>query len=159
MLIAKLPHEFENERLRTAPLDAAETEKIDVVLNTLVNGTMDDLTSAADLLDRWGLIPESYQYRNFHLVPTLLGQGAGYLLTRSPGPAASRLQSARRSFPKDDLFLREFLFAKCWEQGLHRRYGAMLLSDEWAPLRDRLHGAFGEPQYSHRGDETYVLHA
>ena len=75
---------------------------------------MEDLTAAADLLDRWGLIPESYQYRNFHLVPTLLGQGVGYLLARSPGPAASRLQTARRSFPKDDLFFREFLFAKCW---------------------------------------------
>ena len=97
-------------------------------MNTLSNGAMDDLTSAADLLDRWGLIPESYQYRNFHLVPTLLGQGAGYLLTRQPGPAAARIQSARRSFPKDDLLFREFLFAKCWEQGLHRRYGELLLA-------------------------------
>ena len=156
MLTAKLLHEFENERLRTGPLGVAEAEKIDAVLNTLVNGAMDDLTSAADLLDRWGLIPESYQYRNFHLVPTLLGQGVGYLLARSPGPAASRLQSARRSFPKDDLFFREFLFAKCWEQGLHRRYGALLLSDEWAPLRDRLHGAFGEPQNWHRAAEAYT---
>ena len=101
--------------------------------------------SAADLLDRWGLIPESYQQGNFHLVPTLLGQGVGYLLTRLPGPAASRLQGARRSFPKDDLFFREFLFAKCWEQGLHRRYASLLLGDEWAPLRDRLHATFGEP--------------
>ena len=144
-LIAKLLHEFENERLRTGSLEADELEKIDTALDTLVSGAMDDLTSAADLLDRWGLIPESYQYRNFHLVPTLMGQGASYLLSRSPGPAASRLQSARRSFPKDDLFFREFLFAKCWEQGLHRRYGALLLGDEWAPLRDRLYEAFGEP--------------
>ncbi len=44
--------------------------QIDVVVNTLVNGAMDDLAAAADLLDRWGLIPESYRYRNFHLVPT-----------------------------------------------------------------------------------------
>ena len=146
ILMARLLHEFQNERLRTAPLEAAEAEKIDDVLNTLVNGAMDDLTSAADLLDRWGLIPESYQYRNFHLVPTLLGQGIGYLLARLPGPAAGRLQSARRAFPKDDLFFREFLFAKCWEQGLHRHYGALVLSDEWAPLRDRLHEAFGEPR-------------
>ena len=114
------------------------------MLDTLVKGALDDLTSAADLLDRWGLIPELYHYRNFHLVPTLMGQGASYLLSREPGPAASRLQSARRSFPKDDLFFREFLFAKCWEQGLHRRYGALLLGDEWALLRDRLHEAFGE---------------
>ena len=105
---------------------------------------MEDPTSAADLLDRWGLIPESSQHRNLHLVPTLVGQGAGYLLTRSPGPAASRLQSARRSFPRDDLFFREFLFAKCWEQGLHRRYGALLLGDEWASLRGRLRGAIGD---------------
>ena len=152
ILVAKLLHEFENERLRAAPLDAAEAQKIDDVLNTLVHGAMDDLTSAADLLDRWGLIPESYHYRNFHLVPTLLGQGAGYLLARLPGPAASKLQTARRAFPKDDLFFREFLFAKCWEQGLHRRYGALLLNDEWAPLRDRLHEAFGEPQNWHRAD-------
>jgi hypothetical protein len=145
MLMARLIHEFENERLRAASLKADELEKIDAVLDTLVEGAMEDLTSAADLLDRWGLIPESYQYRNFHLVPTLMGQGASYLLSRSPGPAASRLQSARRSFPKDDLFFREFLFAKCWEQGLHRRYGELLLSDRWAPLRDRLQEAFGEP--------------
>jgi hypothetical protein len=120
------------------------------VLNTLVNGAMDDLTSAADLLDRWGLIPELYQYRNFHLVPTLMGQAACYLLTRSPGPAASKLQSARRSFPKDDLFFREYIFAKCWEQGLHRRYGALLLGDEWASLAERLHEKFGEPPHSNR---------
>ena len=120
-----------------------EADLVDMVLHSLTNGTMEDLTSAADLLDRWGLIPESYQYRNFHLVPTLLGQGLGYLLTRSPSFAATRLQIARRSFPKDDLFFREFLFAKCWEQGLHRRYGALLLGDQWAPLRDRLHETFG----------------
>ena len=64
--------------------------------------------------------------------------GTCYLLSRSPGPAASRLQSARRSFPKDDLFFREFLFAKCWAQGLHRRDGELFLSEQWLPLRDRL---------------------
>ena len=108
------------------------------VLDTLVTGAMDDLAVAADLLDRWGLIPESYQYRNFYLVPTLMGQGLGYLLTRAPGPTASRLQSARKSFPKDDIFYREYVFAKCWEQGLHRKYGEMLSGDGWEPLRDRL---------------------
>ena len=142
LLMAKLLRGFEDERRRDMQLEIGEAEQIEVVLNTLVNGAMDDLTWAADLLDRWGLIPESYQYRNFHLVPTLMGQGDAYLLTRSPGPAASRLQSARRSFPKDDLFFREFLYAKCWEQGLHRRYGELLLSDEWAPLRDRLQVEF-----------------
>ena len=90
------------------------------------------------LLEKWGLIPESYQYRNFHLVPTLLGTGMLYLLDHKPGPAASRLQSARRSFPKDDLFFREFLFAKCCEQGVHRQYAALLLSDNLRPLLDRV---------------------
>ena len=151
LLMARLLHVFEDEQRRAKGPDGVDTERIDAVLGTLVNGAMEDLTSAADLLDRWGLIPESYQYRNFHLVPTLMGQGAGYLLNRSPGPAASRLQSARRSFPNDDLFFREFLFAKCWEQGLHRHYGALLLSDEWTPLRDRLHEAFGEPPDTNRG--------
>ena len=144
LLMARLLRVYEDERRRTQQLQSVEAEQIDLVLNTLVNGAMEDLTAAADLLDRWGLIPESYQYRNFHLVPTLLGQGGGYLLARSPGPAASRLQSARRSFPKDDLFFREYLFAKCWEQGLHRRYGALLLGDGWEPLRERLTGALGE---------------
>ena len=102
------------------------------------------MTAAADLLERWGLIPETYQYRNFHLVPTLIGQSLGYLLTRSPGPAASRLQSARRSFPKDDLFFREFLFAKCWEQGIHRQYAELMLCDAGKPFRDRLKHTFGE---------------
>ena len=159
MLMAKLLHEFEIERLRTAPLEGAEAEKIDSALSSLVHSAMDDLTSAADLLDRWGLIPESYQYRNFHLIPTLLGQGAGYLLAGWLGPAASRLQGAHRSFPKDDLFLREFLFAKCWEQGLHRRFGALALSDEWAPLRDRLRATFGEPPRSYRPTERLPLDA
>ena len=142
--MARLLRVYEDERLRAMRLEADDAAQIDLVINTLVNGAMDDLTSAADLLDRWGLIPESYQYRNFHLVPTLLGQGTGYLLTRLPGPAASRLQSARRSFPKDDLFFREFIFAKCWEQGLHRHYGELLLGDEWTPLRDRMEETFGE---------------
>ena len=149
LLIARLLQVYEAERLRATRLEAHEAEQMNTVLNTLVNGAMEDLTTAADLLDRWGLIPESYQYRNFHLVPTLLGQGLGYLLARSPGPAASRLQSARRSFPKDDLFFREFIFAKCWEQGLHRRYAALLLSDGWVPLRDRLQETFGEPASWH----------
>jgi hypothetical protein len=96
-------------------------------------------------LDRWGLIPESYQYRNFHLIPTLIGQGIGYMLNRSPGPAASRIQSARRSFPMDDLFFREYIFAKCWEQGLHRVYGDLLLGDAWTTLERHLHEAFGPP--------------
>ena len=157
LLMARLLHVYEDERRRAEGAAFDEADLVDMVINTLANGAMEDLTSAADLLDRWGLIPESYQYRNFHLVPTLLGQGLGYLLTRSPGPAASRLQSARRSFPKDDLFFREFLFAKCWEQGLHRRYGKLLLGDQWAPLRDRLHEAFGEPPSSHRADEGYAL--
>ena len=145
LLMARLLRVYEDERRRSMALTVDEAELVDVVLSTLANGAMEDLTSAADLLDRWGLIPESYQYRNFHLVPTLMGQGVGYQLTRLPGPAAARLQGARRSFPKDDLFFREFLFAKCWEQGLHRRYGELLLSDHWTPLRDRLHEAFGEP--------------
>ena len=150
LLLARLLRVYQDERQRDATSDEGELDRIDVVVNTLVNGAMDDLTAAADLLDRWGLIPESYQYRNFHLVPTLMAQGAGYMLTRSPGPAASRLQSARRSFPKDDLFFREYIFAKCWEQGLHRRYGALLLGEEWGPLRDRLNETFGEPPDTNR---------
>ena len=148
LLMARLLDVFEDERRRTVQLEPAEAEQIDTVLKTLVHGAMEDLTAAADLLDRWGLVPESYQHRNFHLIPTLMGQGAGYLLTRSPGPAASRIQSARRSFPRDDLFFREYLFAKCWEQGLHRKFSALLLGDDWAPLRDRLHDTFGEPGLS-----------
>ena len=99
---------------------------------------MGALTVAADLLDRWGLIPESYQYRNFYLMPTLMGQGLGYLLTRAPGPTASRLQSDRKSFPKDDIFYQEYVFSKCWEQGLNREYGTMLMGDGWEPLQERL---------------------
>ena len=138
-MIARLLDVYENELLRARRLDEDEAVLIDVTVKTLANGAMDDLTAAADLLDQWGLIPESYQYKNFELVPTLMGQGVSYLLTRSPGPAAARLQAARRSFPKDDLFFREYLFAKCWEQGIHRSYGALLASDESAPVRDRPH--------------------
>ena len=119
------------------------SETAEDVLDTLVNGAIDDLTVAADLLDRWGLIPESYQYRNFYLAPTLMGQGLGYLLTCAPGPAASRLQAARKSFPKDDLFYREYIFAKGWEQGLHWKYGALLTGDGWEPLRERIRKEFG----------------
>ena len=144
LLIARLIDAFVQEQYRMAPPKPMESEALDEVFNTLVNGAMDDLTSAADLLDRWGLIPESYQYRNFHLVPTFLGQGAGYLLARMPGPAASRLQSARRAFPKDDLFFREFVFAKCWEQGVHRRYADLAAGDGWLPMQERLNTAFGD---------------
>ncbi len=144
LLMARLIDVYESERRRSVELNAAESEQIGMVLNMLVNGAMEDLTTAADLLHRWGLVPESYHNRNFHLVPTLLGQGASYLLVRSPGPAASRLQTARRSFPQDDLFFREFLFAKFWEQGFHRRYGTLLLGDEGKPFLTRLNETFGE---------------
>ena len=43
------------------------------------------------------------------------------------------------------LFFGEFIFAKCWEQGLHRTYGELWLSDGWDPLRDRLQREFGQP--------------
>ncbi len=104
---------FQDERRSGTAPDALDAAQVEVVVETLVYGAMEDLTAAADLLDRWGLVLDADQYRNFHLVPTLMGQGAAYLLTRSPGPAASRLQSARRFFPRDDLFFREFIFAKC----------------------------------------------
>ncbi len=138
LLIARLLRVHEDDLRRASPQNVKQIAKIDVILNIIIDRAMDDLTLAADLLDRWGLIPESYQYRNFHLVPTLVGQGTGYLLVRAPGPAASRLQSARRSFPKDDLFFREFLFAKCWEQGIHRQYAELLCSDGWKSFSDRL---------------------
>ena len=89
------------------------------------------------------MIPKSSQYPNVHLVPTLMGQGAGYPLARSSGLAASRIQSARRALPKDDLFFREFLFAKWWEQGLQQRYGEMLLGEELEPLHDRFEAEYG----------------
>ena len=113
------------------------------VLDELVTGAMNDLTVPADLLDHWGLISESYQYRNSYLVPTLMGQGLGYLLNRPPGPTAIRLQSARKPFPKDDLFCREYIFAKCWDQGLQRKYGELLTGDAWESLRERLRREFG----------------
>ena len=109
----------------------------------LVRGGLEDLTSAADLLDSWGLIPAHRHYRNFYMVPTLQGQGLGYLLARMPGPAASRMQSAHRAFPKDELFFREYLFAKCWEQGVHRQYGELTLGAGWKPMSDRLIATFG----------------
>ena len=149
LLMARLLDVYEDERRRAVQLGPGEEEQAGGVLNTLAVGAMDDLTTAADLLDRWGLIPETHHYRNFHLIPTLLGQGLGYLLNRSPGPAASKLQSARRSFPQDDLFYREFIFAKCWEQGLHRLYGGMLLGDTWNSLGERLRDAFGPPTQRH----------
>jgi len=143
LLVAKLLRAYQDECLAAREHDKDQMERIEANLNLLVDAAMEDLTLSADLLDHWGLIPESYQYRNFHLVPTLLGQGSGYLLVRSPGPAASRYQSARRSFPKDDIFLREFLFAKCWEQGIHRQYAALTLSDDWTLLADRIRKMLG----------------
>jgi tetratricopeptide (TPR) repeat protein len=140
LLIARLLHAFQDENLRSENVSRTEAELLDAIIDTLATRALDDLTSAADLLERWGLIPESRLYRNFHQVPTLMGQGLSYLIGRSPGPAASRLQSARRSFPRDDLFFREFIFAKCWEQGLHQRFGRLVLSDEWEPLRERING-------------------
>ena len=144
ILITRLLEAYELECLRTSSLSHDVLNQIKQRFEVLVNTAMEDLTLAADLLDHWGLIPETYQYRNFHLVPTLLGQGKAYLLHGLPGPAASRLQSARRSFPKDDLFYREFLFAKCWEQGLHREYAVQLLGDGWQPFVDRIYKVLGE---------------
>lgn len=74
-----------------------------------------------------------------------MGQGAGFLLAGSSGAVAGRFQSARRAFPKDDLFLCEYIFAKCWEQGLHRRYGELFIGGEGDAIRKRLVVAFQEP--------------
>ena len=139
LLMAKLLDVYQRE----SALDESASVNAKEVLDELVTVAMEDLTVAGDLLDHWGLISESYQYRNFYLVPTLIGQGLGYLLSNRPGPTASRLQSARKSFPKDDLFYREYIFAKCWEQGLHWKYGALLTGDGREPLRERLHKEFG----------------
>jgi hypothetical protein len=138
VLIARLLRVYEDEIRRGSSPETVKAERIDPIISLLMDQAMEDLASAADLLDHWGLIPESYQYRNFHLVPTPLGQSSAYLLARLPGPAASRLQSARRSFPKDDLFLREFLFAKCWEQGMHRKYAEFVLGDGWSALEKEI---------------------
>jgi hypothetical protein len=144
LLIARLIDAFEREQpgaaLSPERPDAARGAR--TVLGMLVNGALADLTAAADLLDRWGLIPESYQYRNFHLISTFVGQGTAYLLSRQHGPAASRLQSARRSFPKDDLLFREYAFAKCMEQGVHRQYAALASGARWTPMQERLLAAF-----------------
>ena len=150
LLIARLLRVFEDERSSAGQLERAQADVLADIVSKLVNGVMEDLTLAADRLEKWGLIPESNQYKNFHLVPGLIGQGTGYLLSRLPGPAASRFQSARRSFPKDDLIFREFLFAKCWEQGVHRRYGDLFLGPEWEQLEPSLREVFGEPAASGR---------
>jgi hypothetical protein len=138
LLVARLLRVYEDEARRSPSRGGPGLDRIAQALSMLTTRAMEDLTSAADLLDRWGLIPEAYQYRNFHLVPTLVGQGTSYLLMGLPGPAASRLQSARRSFPKDDFFFREFLFAKCWEQGVHRQYADLVANTGWSEMAARL---------------------
>ena len=145
LLIARLLRVYEDERSSAGALERAQSDALADIVGKLVNGAVEDLTLAADRLEKWGLIPESYQYKNFHLVPGLIGQGTGYLLSRMPGPAASRFQSARRSFPKDDLIFREFLFAKCWEQGVHARYGELFLGPAWEQLERSLESVFGKP--------------
>ena len=145
LLLARLLRVYEDERSSSGALERAQSDALADVVGKLVNGAVEDLTIAADRLEKWGLIPESYQYKNFHLIPGLIGQGTGYLLSRMPGPAASRFQSARRSFPKDDLIFREFLFAKCWEQGVHARYGELFLGPAWEQLDRSLEAVFGKP--------------
>ena len=44
----------------------------------------------------------------------------------------------------EELF-REFLFAKCWEQGVHARYGELFLGPAWEQLEGSLESAFGKP--------------
>ena len=143
--MARLLHTFEYEMLQARQLKAEESDRNREALSILADHSMEDLTAAADLLDRWGLVSETHNYRKFHLVPTLIGQGHAYILDQAPGPAASRLQTARRTFPRDDLFFREYLFAKCYEESLHRRYGEMVLDDGWSPLRDRIEDARDRP--------------
>lgn len=148
LLIARFLKAYEQELVKSPGHDSGAIGAVNEAINELVNGALEDLTSAADLLDRWGMLPASSHYRNFHLVPTLLGQGAAYLVAGSPGPASARLQSARRAFPRDEIFLREYLFARCWEQGVHRQYGVLASGKGWEPLRDRMREAFGEPWQS-----------
>ena len=125
LLIARLLEVYADERRRAGKIDPAFESQVDAVLTAIVDVAMEDLSTATDFIDQWGVVPGSYPFGNFQLVAALIGQGADYMLTRAPGPTAGRLQSARRSFPKDDLLLREFIFAKCWEQGVHQKYGEL----------------------------------
>jgi hypothetical protein len=64
MLLARLMWEFENERLRGDGLNTAETHKVEAIMVNLIGAATEDLMAAVDLLDRWGLIPESSLYKN-----------------------------------------------------------------------------------------------
>ena len=129
LLVARLLHEYRG----VEELETTQAGLVHRAVVALGEQSMEDSEAATSLLEGWGLIPQSYHYRNFHLVPALLAQGAAYRLRDAPGPAASRLQTARRSFPKDDVFFREYLFAKGLEQQLHVGYGRKIGSGNWDP--------------------------
>jgi hypothetical protein len=123
LMVARLIKVFQEESANKERREGQKENRLQATLDGLLENAMEDLTGAADLLEK--------SREDFRLLPTLMGEGFGYELGLSPGPAASRLQSARRSFPRDDMVLREFLFAKCWEQGLHRHYADLLLKGDW----------------------------
>ena len=140
LLMARLVRAYEQDRSIT--LSAEDQLRINDIAGVLADCAILDLTQASDVFDRGSFTPEMSLVQNFNLVPSLIGQGTGYLLSGLPGPAASRFQSARRAFPKDDLIFREFLFARCWEQGVHRTYGQAFLGDAWEELQAHLEATF-----------------
>lgn len=138
IVLGRLLRAYEFEQLRAGNRDAARSDEIDGIIATLADVAIDDLTNAADLFDQWGLIAIPRLLRDLHLIPTLFGQGTAYLMSNAPGPAASRLQAARRSFPQVDHYGREFMFSKLWEQGMHTKYSQLLLEGGWPALESRL---------------------
>ena len=53
LLLTKLLRVYEDERRRAILLEQEEDERLQTMLNTIADGAIDDLTSAANLLQRW----------------------------------------------------------------------------------------------------------
>ena len=90
LLMARLLRVYEDELRRAAGLSDTEAEQIEAVLESLVNGGMEDLTTAADLLDRWGAHPRILPVPEFPPGPHLAG-------TRGRLPAGSFARSSSQA--------------------------------------------------------------
>ena len=59
LLMAKLINMYEYEMLRSRKFTEEDMDRMQDALHTLTERSMDDLTVAEDLLDQWGITPET----------------------------------------------------------------------------------------------------
>ncbi len=128
--MAKLIHRFMVAYDKSGEMKDRNREKLERAVRELLRHAAQDLRVAGSALRGWGQIPESFLYRNYNHIPSMLGLITIPSLLGDSASFVTELSIARRSYPKDDLFFREWFTARCWLEGQHLHYGSWVQDND-----------------------------